>query len=187
MGQCCLNIDFFSRRLHLRLPSGQEKFRTGAGVCMSLLYMTMLVAVFGLYALLVWRENEENGQLKALENSLHSDILFDFETVETIQAWFKFVVKLLADFGGLAVVFYAIFGALARCCTKNKLEDYLVTELFAPAEPENLHNQNESETVEKPQQLRRKRDCTYKDFYNEIVHSDEEVLDKNGAKGTGPT
>ena len=41
-----------------------------------------------------------------------------------------FLVKVLANLGGLLVFFYLIFYLLTACLTAGKLEDYLVSELF---------------------------------------------------------
>lgn len=101
----------------------------------------------------------------------------------------------MVDLGGLAVVFYVLLKSMTRCATRNQLEDHLVTEIFAPAAKVALDltkkeskkqtdklagAENEKEQKEKEdedERPKRKRSRTPKNFYNEIVHSDEEVMD----------
>ena len=44
--------------------------------------------------------------------------------------FFLLISRLVGNFGGIAVVLYGICWVLARCCTRNQLENYLVSELF---------------------------------------------------------
>ena len=95
--------------------------------------MIIVIGVGALYSFLIWRDYDEQGLLEANENE-DSDFL-SYIGVEEFGGWFKLIVRLLGDIGGLAVVLYVIFLMIARCCTRNLMEDYLVTELFAgPAE-----------------------------------------------------
>ena len=39
-------LDFFPRRLHLRLPSGKDKYESGVGMCFSVLFIVLLSGLF---------------------------------------------------------------------------------------------------------------------------------------------
>ena len=42
----------------------------------------------------------------------------------------KDLLGALADLGGLFVFFFVLFFAFTKCCTKNRFENYLVSEIF---------------------------------------------------------
>ena len=72
-------------------------------------------------------------------------------------------IRLAVDFSGLAAFFYGVFWFLNNLITKNSLENHLIQELYIAkdqVEPEKRKNSK----------------YMGHSFYNEIVHSDEEVL-----------
>ena len=113
---CCLDFDLFGRRLYLRLPSGSDIYQTHCGAFLSLVYLVALLGGFGFYGWLMWQDVSDD--------------------LETWEDYYKFSAKMTGEFGGVAVVFYYLFMFLARCCTQNKMENYLVTELFSPEKEE---------------------------------------------------
>ena len=70
-----------------------------------------------------------------IERDLDLKVIYSQE-VKSIQKltldadFLGFLVKVLANLGGLLVFFYLIFYLLTTCLTAGKLEDYLVSELF---------------------------------------------------------
>ena len=50
---CCTGIDLFPRRVHIRLPSGNDKFKTCIGGFLSLIYLSALFITFGVYASMI--------------------------------------------------------------------------------------------------------------------------------------
>ncbi len=42
----------------------------------------------------------------------------------------SFVIRLVADFAGLALALYGLVLALVRCLTKHEMENYMVRELY---------------------------------------------------------
>ena len=84
-------------------------------------------------------------------------------------------MRLAVDFAGLALFLYAIGWALTRCCTKNQMENYLVSEMFSYRLEKPENKEHDVTTVEEgPKCL---RGATSGSFYNEICHSDDEILD----------
>ena len=75
---------------------------------------------------------------------------------------FRLVMRLIIDFVGIALFLYGICWIVVRLATKNELENYLVSELF------------KSDGLKRPRHGTR---AINSDFYNEIQHSDEEVID----------
>ena len=92
---CCTAIDLFPRRVHLYLPSGQDKFHSTSGLVISFLYMATLLATFGAY------------------------VQQELEFEETNLLSLRPVVRLMGEFGGLAFILYALFWAIARLCSRN--------------------------------------------------------------------
>ena len=44
---------------------------------------------------------------------------------------YSFVIKKISEFGGLMFVLYLAMWILVRTCTRNQMESYLVSELYA--------------------------------------------------------
>ena len=63
-----------------------------------------------------------------------------------------FIVNLVANLGGLFIVFYLLFLLLTTCFTAGKLEDYLVSELFLEAskEDQDFHDSKSQTMHNKP-------------------------------------
>ena len=53
---CFTGFDLFHRRVHLRLPSGSDKFKTCLGGFLSIMYLTILIVTFVIYASIVINE-----------------------------------------------------------------------------------------------------------------------------------
>ena len=61
------------------------------------------------------------------------------------------ILNLIANLGGLFIVFYLLFLLLTTCLTAGKLEDYLVSELFLEASKDDQDFQvSKSPTMHKP-------------------------------------
>ena len=56
---CCVGLDLFPRRVHLRLPSGRDKFQTCVGGFLSIIYLTCLIIVFAIYAVIYVKETSD--------------------------------------------------------------------------------------------------------------------------------
>ena len=84
----------------------------------------------------------------------------DATDTETNGDTFRLIMRLVADLGGIALVLYSLCWVLVRLCTENQLENYLVSELF------------KSDGAKRE----RKSSVLTSTFYNEILHSDEEVV-----------
>ena len=116
---CCTGIDLFPRRVHLRLPSGNDKFKTCVGGFLSIIFLAAVIIIFAIYSTIVVLETLDEAE---------------GDEWKGFVPMFKLCVRLVADLGGVSIVLYILLKSIARCCTRNQLEDYLVTEIFAPIE-----------------------------------------------------
>ena len=58
-------------------------------------------------------------------------VQFELEAQDTDDSIsFRLVVRLMAEFGGFALVIYSLCWALVRLCTRYQLENYLASELL---------------------------------------------------------
>ena len=60
-----------------------------------------------------------------------------YEDTKAYQ-WFRLILRLASDLGGLIVVLYLLLLSLTTLCTRGKMEDYLVSELLHEAELNDL-------------------------------------------------
>ena len=72
-----------------------------------------LLALSGLFGWYLWEEIEF------------------YQGREDQGSLYSFVIKKISELGGLIVVLYLAMWILVRACTRNKMENYLVSELYA--------------------------------------------------------
>lgn len=107
----------------------------------------------------------------------------------------KLFVRLMADFGGLFVFVYMIMAFFVAIITFREFENYLVSELFQ--EPELSEDGAQSDSPQKTERVEgedlekmpqpttmkgmftRLRKFVRRDFYNEILAEEDEVLDQS--------
>ena len=97
-------FDVFPRHVHLHLPTGRDKYQSITGMITSAIFFVALITIFLIHAVLEVNAADVTGV--------------------------RLYIRLPIDFGGIAVVLYAICWLFVRLSTKNELENYLVSEMF---------------------------------------------------------